>query len=114
MFHWVKRSSASEQRSSVEFLLIVLEAVLTSCFLQTCCGETWAVLPACCEQLVYVSSLVSLDCFYCYEPIGNIRERCPWYLGSALWFSVSYRLKLKLKVIAYVMQCPSGRSSVHC
>lgn len=47
MFHWMKKSSASEQRSSVEFLLIVLEAVLTACFLQTCCGETWAILSAC-------------------------------------------------------------------
>lgn len=65
VFHWVKRSSASGQWSSVEFLLIVLEAVLTAWFLQTCCGETWAILSACCEQLVYIFSLVSLDCFYC-------------------------------------------------
>lgn len=52
VFHWMERSSASEPRSSVKFLLIVLEAVLTACFLQTCCGETWAILPLCCEQLV--------------------------------------------------------------
>lgn len=96
VFPWMKRSLASEQRSSVEFLLIVLVAVLTACFLQTCCGVTWAILPACCEQLVYASSLVGLDCFYCYEPVGNVRESCSWYLRSALWISVSCRLKLKL------------------